>query len=67
VGAKSVGHSFAILRGFATGNKKKAAEYLNSMSPEKLAHQNRLESRIRGRLKKSKYKLGRRPTIRRAV
>jgi hypothetical protein len=64
----SVGHKFAILRGFLPGDKEQAKEELDAMNPGQLTLQNRAESRMRARLKRKKnFKLGHRPTIRRAI
>jgi len=55
---KSVGHSYAILRNRATGNKNKARRFLSSLSPAEKTMRNRNESRSRSKSKK--YKLGER-------
>lgn len=61
----SVGRSFALLRGRMTGDKEKAAEFLNSLSPAKRREINRQESQSRGSKRKKKpYRLGERLQVR---
>lgn len=65
--ASGVGNAYAILRGYATGDRKKAFNYLDKLSPTQLTLRNRAESRMRGRLRKRKHVFGQKPTQRRAV
>lgn len=63
----SVSRAYGILAGRMTGDRKKAKEYLDTLSPYKYAMKNRAESSMRARMKKKRLKFGQRPTPRRAV
>jgi len=54
----SVGRAYGILSGRMNGDRKKAKEFLESMSPQQRRVRNRTETRARGRAFKKKYKMG---------
>lgn len=55
----SVGHSYAVLKGFRSGDPQKALDFLNSMPVEEERARNRSESRLRS-VRKKKYRMGQR-------
>ena len=57
--SSSVGHSFAVVRGFRTGDPEKAKVFLDSLPRGELTARNRSDSRLNRKARK-RHKMGQR-------
>jgi len=55
----SIGKAYAILSGRLSGDREEASGLLESVPTQEKAARNRSETRMRGRRKMKKYKMGR--------
>lgn len=56
---QSVGHAYAVLKGYRMGDRKEAHNFLQSMHPTERILRNRNESKLRAKAK-ARYIRGRR-------